>query len=91
MNAAVPLVDRLLVEALQAEVEGLRSDHRRLTLSRRRWRRFTWALIVVWATLVAISFLAGPAPSPCLRGRLQPTYSLPIPPGVRGAPWPVHA
>ena len=81
MNAAVPLVDRLLVEALQAEAEWLRADHHRLTLSRRRWRRFTWALIAVWGTLVVLSLLAGPSPSPCLRGRLQPAYSLPIHPG----------
>ena len=76
---------------LEGEVEFLRTENDRLTVSRRRWRRFTWALIAVWGTLVLLSFLAGPAPDPCLRGRPLSAYSRPILQGVRGAPWPVHA
>ncbi len=91
MNAAVRLDDLLRAEVLQAEVEVLRTEVARASISRRRWRRFTWALIAVWGMLAAVSLLAGPAPSPCLRGRLQPAYLRPIPRSVRGAPWPVHA
>ncbi len=91
MNAPVPIGDMVRVEALQAELGCLRAENARLSRARSFWRRFTLALIAIWATLAALSFAAGPSPSPCLRGRLQPAYSRPIPPGVRGAPWPVHA
>ncbi|WP_174301397.1 hypothetical protein [Caulobacter sp. S45] len=90
MNATVRLVDRMLVDALEAEVEWLRTDNGRLALSRRRWRRFAWALITVWGALVALSFIASPAADPCLRGRPLPAYPHPIHQGVRGAPWPAH-
>ncbi len=91
MNAPVPIGDMVRVEALQAELGCLRAENARLSRARSFWRRFTLALIAIWATLAALSFGAGSSPSPCLRGRLQPAYSLPIHPGVRGAPWPVHA
>ena len=91
MNAPVRVEDLPRIEAVQAELECLRAANVRLSRARNFWCRFTWALIAVWSTLVGLSFLAGPAPSPCLRGRAQPAYSLPIHPGVRGAPWPVHA
>ncbi len=91
MNAPVPVDDMVRVEALQAEVECLRAENARLSRARGFRCRFTLSLIAIWTTLAALSFLAGPSPSPCLRGRLQPAYSRPIHPGVRGAPWPVHA